>query len=238
MAATSATATATTSSNLSDTDNITTVESPYVRQYESIEMSSEERLAEVLKNIVKMLTNRGLLDKQNLDKNISKLVSTKSDQKIYKINLDNQYDEKIKNKELIVRVIPQKITSVSKTSEIIEFLNSVAAHPNIIVPHHMSSKAVDVITENYKFTEIFLEKELLINIVDSVLVPKHTLLTKEQMEEFMEEYAVRKKNLLRILVTDPIARYYRMHVGDICRIDRPNNNTAYDRAYRIVIPKH
>lgn len=199
-------------------------------QIYQIEKTEEDIRKSILTNIVKMITERNLLNKSNLDDNINKLVNTKSDDMVYNINLDDK--EKTK---LIIKLLPQKVTSVSKTSNIVDFLNTHKKYHNIIIVKELSKKADQVIKSNYPNTEVFLEENLLINIVDHDLVPKHEILTKEEAETFYEKYNCKKRNMPKILTSDPVARYYNMKIGDICRIIRPSETSGYTVTYRLVI---
>ena len=81
---------------------------------------------------------------------------------------------------------------------------------------------------------MFLEKELMINIIEHDIVPEHKILTPEEKLIFYEEYSCKKKNLPRILNTDPVAKYYNMKPGDICKIIRVSEVSGSVFSYRIV----
>jgi DNA-directed RNA polymerase I, II, and III subunit RPABC1 len=51
----------------------------------------------------------------------------------------------------------------------------------------------------------------------------------------MEEYLVKPKELPRIYVYDPIARYYYAKNGDIFRIERPSLTSGVAVVYRLVV---
>lgn len=88
--------------------------------------------------------------------------------------------------------------------------------------------------DNFSDIEIFLVRELLENIIDNVLVPKHILLTKEDVELLLKEYKIKKRQLCCINSDDPISRYYNAKPGDIFRIERPSEKSGYTVAYRLV----
>ena len=54
-----------------------------------IEINLDKRRVEILKNVVKMLTNRKLLKPENMEDNIKKIISIDSDDSVYHIKLDN-----------------------------------------------------------------------------------------------------------------------------------------------------
>ena len=78
--------------------------------------------------------------------------------------------------------------------------------------------------------EIFLQEEVLYNIIKHRIVPKHILLTKKEAQKVIECYG-NVNCLPRILYTDKICKYYNGSVGDIFKIYR--ENSIY---YRVVVP--
>lgn len=198
-----------------------------------IEKSNDDIRKTILTNIIKMLTERKLLKKENLDINIENILKVKSDNLVYIVPLDKYVDENSKN--FAIKIVFQKITAINKSFGISDFLVEYKMNPKLIVVKDISKKAQQHILNNYENTEIFLEKELMINIIDHVLVPKHELLSQDEVQLFFEKYNVKKRNIPRILSTDPIARYYNMKPGDICRIIRPSEKSGYVPTYRIVV---
>ena len=49
------------------------------------------------------------------------------------------------------------------------------------------------------------------------------------------KYNATKKQIPKILITDPVARYYGMRLGDMCKIIRKNKYIGSIISYRIVI---
>jgi DNA-directed RNA polymerase I, II, and III subunit RPABC1 len=201
-----------------------------------IELNANKRRKINLENIVKMLTNRHVLKHENLETNINKISNLESDDLRYEISLDNPdryYDPNTKS--LFVKIINQKISGVSKTSIIAEFLTQYEKYPKIIIVSEITNKVRDQIMMSYPYTEIFLEKELLINIVDHVSVPKHELLTDDEAKLLLEEYNSKKKDLPKIYVSDAIARYFNAKIGQIFRIIRPSETSGLAPYHRLVV---
>lgn len=204
-----------------------------------IEKNNELRRITILTNIVKMLTERGLLNIQNQNQNIKGLISLHPDDQTYKINLDNY--EKIygpNNRTLLIRLINQKITSISKTPAIIDLLNNFKTNPKIFVVININPKIryqIQLDQINYPNTELFLEKELLLNIIDHVSQPKFILLSDDEAQEVLDSYHLKRKEMHKILVTDPISYYYNAKPGQVFRIIRPSETSVEAFTYRLVI---
>lgn len=201
-----------------------------------IEKTSNDIRTIVLTNIIKMLTERGLLNKQNLDKNVKKLLNMQSDDFTFIIDLENFQNES--EKQYLIKIFFQKISSISKQSNIIDFLNKNKDLHKIIIVKNINTKAGQYIVTNYKNSELFLEHELMINITDYDFVPKYQI-TDENNEEFQTNfctiYKCKKRNIPKLFITDPIARYYNLKREQVVRIIRPSDISGKSPSYRIVI---
>jgi len=204
----------------------------------TIEKSSDEKRDTVLTNITKMLFERKYIIKfeqvEQIIKNITKQNNPEHDDSKYTIKIDN-YEGNSEIKVIIIKIIPYKITSVSKTYGISDFLNSDRDIPKILVVDEVSKRAVSVI-KSYKNVEIFEEEFLMINWQEHVLVPKHEKLSKQDKQKVLEEYLLKKNQMPKILVTEQGAIYYNAKIGDVIRIIRPSNRSGIAHSYRLVVP--
>lgn len=205
-----------------------------VPQLLPIEKNNESRKNTIFTNIVKMLIERKLLEGSKKEEYIKQLINTHSDDQTYKINLDYAQGEK----GMIIRLINQKVTSISKSSGISDFLTTYKMQPKIIVVTSINPKTryqvqSDPIT--YPNTEIFLEKELLINIIDHVSQPKFVLLSDDEIKDVLESYHAKRRDIPKMLFTDPIACYYNAKPGQMFKIIRPSETTGEAISYRLVI---
>lgn len=203
-----------------------------LKKLDKIEMSPDTIQKNILTNVIKMLTERGLLMADNLDKNIENIIKNFSEDNSYIIELDKP----VYNKNSFgIKLNLQKITGINKSPDISNFLINNKDIPKIIVVTEINKKALQFILTKYPHTEIFLQDNLMNNLVDNTMVPKHQLLTKEEKRKVMKEYGVKKSQLPLLLSGDPVARYYNMKPGDICRIIRPSEKSAFSPTYRIVV---
>ena len=185
-------------------------------------------------NTVKMLAERGYMKDLNHFDVIKNVLKTPNDTHIYSLPITKMPGTE--SKKFMLNYAPYKISSFTKSYGIKDFIDENHLVPKIIVVSSIADKMLSDIRLNYPFTEVFLEKTLMENIVDHEFVPRHILLSKEEAEEVRKEYLINKKQLPRIYAREPIARYYNMKVGDICKVIRHSGESGYDVIYRIVIP--
>jgi DNA-directed RNA polymerase subunit H (RpoH/RPB5) len=207
-----------------------------VPQLLPIEKNSETKKITILTNLIKMLIGRKLINEENLLKNIDLIKKNQSHDFFYKIELDNP-EPRTNSKQFYVIIFHQKITSLSKSSDLTEFLNQYKTFPKIIIASNISTKIIYSVKSDqiYPNTEIFLEKELMINIVDHISIPTHILLHEDELKAVIESYHAKRREIPEILVTDSIARYYNAKVGQMFRIIRPSETSGYAPYYRLVI---
>jgi DNA-directed RNA polymerase I, II, and III subunit RPABC1 len=85
--------------------------------------------------------------------------------------------------------------------------------------------AKELQNDEYKLYEIFSMKNLMFNITHHEIVPKHILLTHEEVDLILKKYQTTRAQLPKLLTTDPVAKYYGMKAGDVCKIIRQSPMT-------------
>lgn len=93
----------------------------------------------------------------------------------------------------------------------------------------MKNVAPDYIMED------FLESEMLINITEHELVPRHILLTSEEKEELFSRYKLKENQLMKMLSSDPVARYYGYKRGQVIKIIRNSETAGRYVTHRLVV---
>jgi DNA-directed RNA polymerase subunit H (RpoH/RPB5) len=196
---------------------------------------------DVLTNIIKMLYERKLVDDKQLQKSLDD-IKKPSDEDVYKINVskeikadgDNKdYIKKFDGKSIYVKIIHQKIQGITKIPAIKDFLTQYQNNHKIFIFDSISDKAKANLTDMPN-TEVFNETFFLINLVDHIDSPKYELLSEDESKEVLETYILKKKEMMKVLTTDPLVTYFNLKRGDIIRIIRYSEQSGKNVAYRIV----
>ncbi|CAF3126098.1 unnamed protein product [Rotaria socialis] len=132
--------------------------------------------------------------------------------------------EKIGTKE--VRDFISRMCDESITSTILVVQKGVTPVARDIILNELESKKVQF--------QVFLESELLVNITEHVLVPKHVILTPEEKQELLLRYRLKESQLPRIQASDPVARYFGLTRGQVVRITRTSETSGRYITYRLV----
>mgnify|MGYP001563756878 CR=1 FL=1 len=207
----------------------------------------------VLANIVKMLSSRGWILRENVGEKTKKIIDSYNDEQLYKLELDvnlgkfdtydppdddstKKQDKNFNDKIVYIKLLPQKVTSISKSPIITEFLNTYKNSHKILIVDSISDKSKHQLTSN-KYMEVFLETHLLIDILSHVCSPQYEVLSNVEAKEVLESYNVTKKQMKKQNDTDPISLYYFLKKKQILRIIRNSEITGHSTDYRIVIHK-
>ncbi|KAG8859360.1 DNA-directed RNA polymerases II 24 kDa polypeptide (RNA polymerase II subunit 5) [Tulasnella sp. 330] len=105
----------------------------------------------------------------------------------------------------------------------------------IIYSHSMtpsSKKVISSMAQQFRLEE-FPEADLLVNITHHKLVPRHEVLSNEEKQLLLERYRLRETQLPRIMLSDPVARYYGLRRGQVVKITRPSETSGRYASYRI-----
>lgn len=191
-------------------------------------------LYKVRNNVLEMISSRNYELPTSLNISLEEFI-IQYDNK----NIDLFIDIEGKQKIYVHFIINNKTFAKGDLKNITESVFEKYNDDNIKIIILMKAKENSVITKElskptYRNVELFIQKYMTFNITKHILVPKHEILTKEEEDELLKKYNTIKANLPKILQTDPIARYYNMQPGQICKIIRKSPTTGETYYYRVV----
>lgn len=199
-----------------------------------LEISFEKQKLMIMENIVKMLNERKLIHPENLKEYTASVVSNLRDDDTCTINVNKIHSDDSDTYQIIL-LLEQKISTITKTSIIGDYIYKNTKEHKIIIVNEITPRARQSIQMNFPLVEIFLKDEIMFNLIDSIYVPKHILLSPEEESNLMKEYGLQKRELPRIFISDPVARYYNARLWQIFRIQRPSETAGFSNYYRIVV---
>ena len=199
-------------------------------------MSLTNKLYKSRKIILEMLRDRGYNTEDYENYTPEQIdILFKTNMKVTKdINpIDIELDQK--NKLLVKYLMTPKIRVNNIFNIVEELLEEEIYKENdtiilIIKDKLTNSEQVAYYFDNiYSKTKIFIQlfniDMLMYNVTHHILVPKHILLNEEEKKNLLKKYNVTYEQLQYILKEEPVAKYYGMNKGDVCKIIR-NSETA------------
>ena len=190
-----------------------------------IVINRSKKIQTVIKTLCRILIERKYTNK-TVDDIFTKISPIINDDEILFTLDDKKYG---------IKFINLFLTTIKKELSIENFLNKNTDTHKFIIINKLSDRAIKQILE-YQNTEVFTIDELLIVVIDHNIVPKHILLTLEEKEKYFTVFNHHPRDMKKILVNDPIARFYGAKVGDLFKIIRPSVTSGKEIDYRMVIP--
>lgn len=186
----------------------------------------------ILLNIVKMLNARKIIADNHITLYSSSAFASidQNDETFFDVDADEE--SKLGLKKVRIKFISRKITTIRKVIDIEDFMDK--PDYKIVVVNNFAPKAISQIN-GYKNTELFYDRELQINLIDHILVPKHYKLNEVEIDQLKESYNFDVKTAKRMCYDDAVSKYYNLKIGDIVRIERPSINSGWSIDYRVVV---
>lgn len=87
-----------------------------------------------------------------------------------------------------------------------------------------------------KYVQILWLNHLQFNITHHDLVPSYRIMLEKEKHELLKKlYIEDEKELPFILITDPVARFYGVRVGQVCEIIHNNDTNGKNKFYRLCV---
>jgi DNA-directed RNA polymerase subunit H (RpoH/RPB5) len=167
-------------------------------------------------------------------------------------------DDEKENKKTYVKFHLEKTLSVSHINDLIEDLyvlgvggdiggTGLSANANDTVLTDKDTLIIitkqEIKTMNQVSNQLFLQGRFIVllsldrlqfNILNHQYVPRHTILSNDEVGEMMKKYNVMEKSQLPdISRYDPVALAIGMRPGEVCSIDRPSKSAISSLYYRV-----
>ena len=195
----------------------------------------ETNIYHARKTILEMMEDRGY-DTSNHIKDIPKELFLET---IADDNLEMLF-EKDDEKLVVYFYTDEKISKkqfISISNKLISDYDDDKINIILVLPNKASSAIKREIQENptYSNIQLYQLKHLIINITKHVLQPKFDVLNDEEVEEICSRLSILKKQFPKILITDPISKYYGVKKNQVFKITRKSNTAGEYTTYRIVV---
>ena len=115
-----------------------------------------------------------------------------------------------------------------------DVVRAVIVMNDVMTPHGRST-IEQINLEGKLHFQTFLEAQLLVNITEHNLVPKHLVLSAGDVDELVKRYNLKKSQLPRMELKDPISQYYGLVRGDVVKIIRKSETAGRYVTYRTVV---
>jgi DNA-directed RNA polymerase subunit H (RpoH/RPB5) len=201
----------------------------------------------VLTNVINMLHNRKWISSENLDKKIKEIISSTNDNQLYIISLDinlkktDSYEPELIKSEnfiddkIILKIVPQKITSIGKSPIILEFINEYSKNHKILIVDGITDKQKQTLITNNRHLEIFNESFLMLDLMSFVCCPQYEVLSQNDCEQLLKTYNMTRRQMKKMGDSDPASLYLYLKQKQIVRIIRNSEITGKSIDYRIVV---
>jgi len=216
----------------------------------SVRKDSDTVQKTVLTNVIQMLHNRKWISDKNVNKLIEETTSSFNDNQLYKIPLDvkllklETYDpdtlksDKFEDNLVIVKIIPQKITSIGKSPIILEFINEYDKNHKLLIVESITDKQKHTLVSNNKYLEIFDEWFFMLDLFQFVCCPKYEILTKAETDELLETNNLKLRQMKKMYDSDKASLYLYLKQKQVVKIIRNSEITGLSVDYRVVVHKN
>ena len=125
-----------------------------------------------------------------------------------------------------------KITQFFKIMNTFKVDSGIIIIPSSVKLSQQAKREIDEINTQIQ-VEVFSLGELVVNITEHELVPKHIILSDEEKQTLLKKYRLKESQLPKILTSDPVARFLGLVKGQVVKIIRASETAGRYITYRI-----
>lgn len=198
------------------------------------------KLYKVRKNALKMLNDRGYFVNDDQIENLEDFIAKykfRHELALSGIKINTEPEQSI-----VVDFIQKKENDKISVQNLMGFASKIydmnITHGIYVSQGTLTNTAKEKINEMAEkqfYIEFFDENDLIVNITEHELVPKHVILNKTEEGELLQKYRLHRNQLPKILLNDPISKYLGLRRNDIVKIIRPSETAGKYVTYRIAI---
>jgi DNA-directed RNA polymerase subunit H (RpoH/RPB5) len=154
-----------------------------------------------------------------------------------KVIVKYRLDDKFNSTKKIYKQINDIYSSYKLTSNdcVILIINKLVIQKYEKKRNSTLNKFLNTMYEQGKFIQVFGLQNFLINISEHIFVPKHRIMTKEEITTLVDKYKTTVDNLPKILREDPMAKFIGAKPNDVIHIKGYNEAAGYINKYRLCI---
>lgn len=139
------------------------------------------------------------------------------------------------DKKIAIKFYNSKLNSLKNDKEIDVFISAHSTFHKILIVNDISPKAEKQIMDSRNF-EVFKLNQIVRDISKHHMVPLHILLQPEEAAMLTAEYGLKKNDMARINIDDPMAKHLYAKKDDIIMCIRETVMAGYSTGYRLVVP--
>lgn len=143
------------------------------------------------------------------------------------------------NNEIIVIKIEEPKVGINSVKSIATSLEEYNVNHAIVLYNNsitaFAKNSLEALYDQNKIIEFFQYEELMYNVTEHTLVPKHILMSKTEKSQVLKAYNVQEKKFPFIFKTDPVSRYFNAKPGQLFKIIRDSDVTYKSISYRLVV---
>lgn len=185
-----------------------------------LKMTDIQKYMVVRKTVIEMMNDRKYSVESKLD--------VTEDEALKEMNNSSLKVTK-KNEEIVIYFCDDKKMGVAKIRQLHKNIKETKKHIIVISKYPLTSQSTKFINENMKDIEFefFLEKDLLFNITKHYLQPKYRLLNNDEIDELLKTFNCKISNLPKIMIHEPICKYFNVKKKDVFEIRRKDGSIYY-----------